>query len=78
MSEEVKKINCRVVSVVDGSKQLIFEVAGTRECVGEVRISSVHAGYLPVMAELIEIWARRQAGGIDTSARDVLRLNGAH
>ena len=51
------KVNTRVVSVADGSKQLVFTAQGTGECVGEMRVAAEH-GYLPVMAQLFSQYVK--------------------
>ena len=58
-----RRINLRVHSVTDGSKQLVFEDATTRECVGEIRVLAKDAGYLPVMATLFERWVKTAGRG---------------
>jgi hypothetical protein len=52
-----RRVNCRVLSIADGSKHLVFEVAGTSEVVGEVRVVAAAPGYLPVIAQLFTRWA---------------------
>jgi hypothetical protein len=56
MNEPKRIINMRVHNYVDGSKQLIFEVAATKECVGEIYIAFDDVGYLPVFAHLFADW----------------------
>ena len=65
---ESRKINCRVHSVADGSKLLVFEVAGASECIGEMRLAVADARYLPVISQLFANWV----GG--ERARPVLSL----
>lgn len=51
-----QKVNCRVHNVADGSKHLVFTVAGTSQCVGELRLTG-DPQYLLVMASLFSQWA---------------------
>lgn len=51
-----QKVNCRVHNVADGSKHLVFTIAGTSQCVGELRLTG-DPQYLLVMATLFSEWA---------------------
>jgi hypothetical protein len=53
-----QRVNCRVLTVAGGGKHLVFEVKGTGEVVGEVRVIVANAGYLPVIGDLFSRWAR--------------------
>jgi hypothetical protein len=77
---EPKRINCRVHNVDDGSKHLVFEVAGTGECVGEVRVVASDAGYLPVISHLFAQWVSgAQRFGPRALSLAVKRgINGSH
>lgn len=51
-----QKVNCRGLNVADGSKQLVFTIAGTDRCVGEMRWTG-DPQYLLVIAQLFSDWA---------------------
>lgn len=53
-----RKINLHARNHADGSKTLVFEAEGTRECVAEIRIAYENVGYLPTISELFSNWAR--------------------
>jgi len=79
---EPRRVNVRVHEVADGSKHLVFEIAGTGECVGEVRVVASDPGYLPVMAALFTRWAggSRAPGPPELSIVASVRqaINGSH
>jgi hypothetical protein len=56
------KINCRVMTVVGGGYQLIFEVAATQECVGELRLGVLDERYLPTISQLFAHWVNKKRG----------------
>jgi hypothetical protein len=75
---EPRRVNVNVHEVADGSKQLVFEIAGTGECVGEMRVA-FQPGYLPVMAQLFAQWAggaRIIQPGVGDSVKRA--INGRH
>lgn len=76
---EPRRVNVRVHEVADGSKQLVFEIAGTGECVGEMRVA-FQPGYLPVMVQLFTQWASGarapQPRELDLAIRRA--INGSH
>jgi hypothetical protein len=77
-----RRVNCRVLEVASGGKHLVFEIAGTGEVVGEVRVVAATPGYLPVIGELFTRWARgawsKPSEPSDVSAAIRRAINGGH
>lgn len=61
-----QRINCWVHNIADGSKHLVFEVAGTGAVVGELRVAVADPRYLGMVAQLFTQWT---AGSSRVSSR---------
>jgi len=56
-----EKINCNVISRRGNSTHLVFIVAGTKRCVGQIAFEGDER-YLLVMAEMFSKWADMRRG----------------
>jgi len=81
MSAPQQRVNCRVLDVASGGKHLVFEVAGTKEVVGEVRVVTADPRYLRTIGELFAryaVGAWSQPRPSDLSAAIKRTINGGH
>lgn len=75
-----EKVNCRVEDCPDGSKQLIFTVAGTEKVVGEMRLSVDDERYLLVVSQLFSSYANMRRGRrvIPAAVHRIINGHGSH
>jgi hypothetical protein len=69
-----ERVNCRVLNLANGSKQLVFTIAGTDRCVGEM-LWTGDPQYLLTASQLVSEWAAIERRTL-IAPRSVRRING--